>query len=81
MTRPPLRRNRSEPIRQPAAIFQTDVTSGWLVTSIRAVRSVDITIANMEIAGWPEQGVRVEDDLGEGRLNANLSTIPSAPKW
>lgn len=33
--------------------------------AIRIIRSVGITIANMEIAGWPEQGVRVEDDPGE----------------
>ena len=31
--------------------------------AIRIIRSIDITVANMEIAGWPEQGVKVDDDL------------------
>jgi hypothetical protein len=37
---------------------------------IRIIRCIDISISNMEIAGWAEQGVHVEDPKGEGdRIN------------
>lgn len=42
---------------------------------IQIIRCVDINISNMEIAGWAEQGVRIEDSAGPGGRIHNPSQI------